>query len=77
MTLKKPKTADELRYIKRKTLKSGGKVSIWIFNPKCPKCKEGYLRIPYDKSTGRYKSRGKFFECNVPSTKDISLPGFS
>ncbi|MBD3263243.1 hypothetical protein GF374_02595 [Candidatus Woesearchaeota archaeon] len=63
MVLKKPKSVEELRYLKRKKLDKGGKVKIWIFNPECPKCEEGYLRIPYNKETGRFKSRARDFVC--------------
>ncbi len=64
MALEKPRQASDLRYFSRKILENGGKATVWVFAPACPKCGQGRLVIPYDEDTGRYKSRARDFTCN-------------
>lgn len=63
MALEKPTNPKDLRFFTRKTVGSG-KAMLWVFNPRCSKCKDGYLAVPYDESTGRFKSRAKTVKCN-------------
>ena len=63
MELEQPKGPRELRYFSRKTV-DGCKIKVWVFNPTCPKCKEGRLSIPYDEEKGRYKSMARNVFCN-------------
>jgi len=63
MALEQPKGPRELRFFSRKTV-DGCKIKIWVFNPRCPKCGEGRLSIPYDEEKGRYKSMAKNVFCS-------------
>jgi hypothetical protein len=73
MALQKPENTKELRYFSRKTVGAKGKAMIWIFNPVCPECGKKGLQIPFNEENGRYKSRGKFFECIYCDHKETKV----
>ncbi len=62
MTLKKPESVEELVYFTRRSI-GKGRVMVWIYRQKCPKCGKALMGKPKDPKTGKLQSRAKEYLC--------------
>lgn len=60
-----PDSMDDLVYFTKRILgdKDEGKISVWVYRQKCPKCKKSLMGKPKDPKTGRAQIRAKEYQC--------------
>jgi predicted RNA-binding Zn-ribbon protein involved in translation (DUF1610 family) len=69
MALRQPESMEECVYYTKRSLGDKGKIIVWVFREKCPKCGKGLMGKPVVK--GKVKTRADTYEC--PECK-FSLP---
>ena len=62
MALREPQSMDECVYHTIRTIDSG-RVRVWVFREKCPKCGKALMSKPKDPKTGKFKIRAKEYTC--------------
>src|SRR3989338_2813520 len=62
MELKKPSSMDECLYFTNRSLDNEGYATAWVYRKECPKCKEGRLGKPINKS-GKPDKKAAHYEC--------------
>ena len=62
MTVRKPKSMDELLYFTNRDI-GKGEATVWVFKEQCGKCGKALMGKPTDEKTGRVKVRAKEYVC--------------
>lgn len=62
MALKQPESINELVYLTRREIGENGKIMVWVYKQKCPKCGKGIMGKPKD-SRGKVLMRAKEYQC--------------
>lgn len=63
MSLKKPESMEGLVYFTRRSIDDKGKIMVWVYRQKCPKCGKEIMGKPKDPKTGEAKTRAKEYQC--------------
>lgn len=60
-----PDSMEGLVYCTRRRFgeKEEGKIMVWVYKQKCPKCGKGVMGKPKDEKTGKAKIRAKEYQC--------------
>lgn len=73
MSLKQPESMDELIYFTKRSIDDKGRITVWVYRQKCPKCNKALMGKPKDPKTGLPKTRADEYccpECGYTEEKD-------